>query len=279
MIQIGKYNTLTILRIMANGAYLDDGNDGILLPKRYLPSDKMINDEIEVFIYHDNEGRLIATTDKPNAIVDEVTQLKVTDLNEHGVFLDNGIMKDIFLHKTNMMGPARIGDMLWVYLYLDRDRITASEYLDDYIDNEDVQLSEKEEVQLMAYRKTEIGYVMVINKMHLGLLHFNEIFQNIQLGNVYNGFIKQIIYKDDHTKIDVALGKMGYERVEDESEKITRLLRENDNFLPYFDKSSPEEIYAFFGMSKKTFKMVIGKLYKERIIKLEEAGIRLLEGE
>jgi uncharacterized protein len=279
MIQIGKHNTLTILRIMANGAYLDDGNDGILLPKRYLPSDKMINDEVEVFIYHDNEGRLIATTDKPNAIVDEVAQLKVTDLNENGVFLDNGIMKDIFLHKTNMMGPARIGDMLWVYLYLDRDRITASEYLDDYIDNEDVQLSEKEEVQLMAYRKTEIGYVMVINKMHLGLLHFNEIFQNIQLGNVYNGFIKRIIYKDDHTKIDVALGKMGYERVEDESEKITRLLRENDNFLPYFDKSSPEEIYAFFGMSKKTFKMVIGKLYKERIIKLEEAGIRLLEGE
>jgi uncharacterized protein len=164
-------------------------------------------------------------------------------------------------------------------LYLDRDRITASEFLDDFLNNNDVQFAEKQEVQLMAYRKTEIGYVMMINKMHLGILHFNEVFQAIKIGNVYNGFIKRIIHKDDSTKIDVALGKMGYTRVEDESEKIIRLLSENKNYLAFTDKSSPEEIYAFFAMSKKTFKMALGKMYKQRLIQLEESGFRLIENE
>jgi uncharacterized protein len=279
MIQIGKINKLNILRITTNGAYLDDGEQGVLLPKRYVHTNQKIGDAIDAFIYHDNVGRLIATTDQPNAMVDDVAQLRVADMNQHGVFLDNGIMKDVFLHKSNMLGPADIGDLLWVYLYLDRDRITASEFLDDFLNNNDVQLSEKQEVQLMAYRKTEIGYVMMINKMHLGILHFNEVFQVIKIGNVYNGFIKRILHKDDTTKIDVALGKMGYTRVEDESEKIIRLLSENKNYLAFTDKSSPEDIYAFFAMSKKTFKMALGKMYKQRLIQLEESGFRLIENE
>jgi uncharacterized protein len=282
-IQIGKLNTLQILRIASNGAYIDDGKEGILLPKRYLPQDAKANDEIEVFIYHDNEGRLIATTDKPLAMVDNVAELVVTDLTQHGVFLNNGIMKEVFVHKTNLLAPARIGDKIWVYVYLDRDsRITASEFLDKFIKNEQVQLAEKQAVQLVAYRKTEIGYVMLVDKKYLGLLHFNEVFQPVKIGHVYDGFVKRIIEPTDSntaTKIDLAIGKIGYEKVENETEKIIRYLKENNNYLPFFDKTPADEIVAYFGMSKKTFKMSVGKLYKDRLIIIEDEGIRLLDAE
>jgi hypothetical protein len=276
-IEIGKFNNLKVMRLVAIGAYLDDGKNGILLPKKYCTLDLEVGSELAVFIYHDNEGRWIATTEKPLATVGEVAYMRITDLTEHGAFLDNGIAKDVFLHCTNMVSDSIIGEYVWVYLYLDRDRITASERLDDFIGNDNLSVIEKQEVELMAYRKTEIGYVMMINKMHLGILHFNEIFQPIQLGKLYTGFVKRIIGNVQPPKIDVSLGKIGYAKVENESEKIIRLLQENKNYLPYLDKSSPENIYDFFNMSKKTFKMTIGKLYKDRIINIEDNGIRLLE--
>ncbi len=279
-IQVGKLNTLTVLRLAANGAYLDDGDAGILLPKRYMAEGLQMNDQVQAFVYHDNEGRLIATTDTPFAMVGEVAELAVTDVTPHGVFMDNGIMKEVFVYKNNLLAPAQVGDRIWVYLYLDRDnRITASEYLDKFIKNDEVILAEKETVELVPYRKTEIGFVMLINKKYLGLLHFNEVFQPIKIGKIYDGFVKRIILPTTANlpiKIDLAIGKRGYEKVENETDKIVRLLKENENFLPFFDKSSPEDIIAFFGMSKKTFKMAIGKLYKEKQIVLEPNGIRLI---
>lgn len=278
-IKIGELNTLRVARETDIGVYLDDGATGILLPKRFVPENIYVDDEVEVFVYHDNEGRPIATTDKPLAMVNEVAFLEVVDTNEHGAFLKNGIMKDIFIHKVNLFQRARIGDKYWVYIYLDRGRITASQRIDDFINNDVLVVEEKQEVELVAYRKTEIGYVMMINRKNLGILHFNEVFQDIEPDEIYSGYIKKItkVAQTGHTKIDLGLGKMGYQKVETESEKIIRLLRENENFLPFHDKSDPEEIYNFFKISKKTFKMAIGKLYKEQIIGIEKDGLHLNE--
>jgi hypothetical protein len=128
-------------------------------------------------------------------------------------------------------------------------------------------------VDLLVYRRTDIGYVVIINNRHAGVLHHNEIYRNITSGDRFGGFIKKI-YPDN--RIDVSAGKPGYNRVEDETEKILRLLRENNGYLPYHDKSDPEDIYSFFGMSKKTFKMTTGNLYRQRKIGFEEGGIRLV---
>ncbi len=137
-------------------------------------------------------------------------------------------------------------------------------------------------VDLVVYRRTDIGYVCIINNQHTGVLHHNEIYREITTGDRFKGFIKKIYPEDktgsDRWRIDVSAGKPGYNRVEDESEKILRLLQENNGYLPYHDKSSPDEIYSFFSMSKKTFKMTTGKLYRERKISLEKTGIKLVVG-
>jgi uncharacterized protein len=278
-IKVGELNTLRVARETDIGVYLDDGATGILLPKRFVPEDTYVDDELEVFVYHDNDGRPIATSDRPKAMVNEVAYLQITDTNEHGAFLDNGIMKDIFMHRSNMFQNPRKGDNYWVYVYLDRGRITATQRLDDFLNNDNVVVAEKEAVELVAYRKTEIGFVMMINKKNLGILHYNEIFQQIEFDEQYDGFVKKVSKNPTtgHTKIDLSLGKMGYQKVESESDKVIRLLRENENFLPFHDKSDPEDIYRFFQMSKKTFKMVIGLLYKEQKISIEKNGLYLNE--
>ena len=162
-----------------------------------------------------------------------------------------------------------------VKIYLDEQtgRVAATEKLEPFLSNDDLTVKEMDEVDLIVYRRTDIGYLMIINNKHTGVLHFNEIYRNITAGDKFRGFIKKI-YPDDN-KIDVVAGKSGYKRVEDESGKIIRLLQENGGYLPYYDKSDPEEIYSFFGMSKKTFKMTIGNLYKQKKISLEKAGIKL----
>ncbi|MEP7142309.1 MAG: hypothetical protein ABI707_05545, partial [Ferruginibacter sp.] len=151
--------------------------------------------------------------------------------------------------------------------------------LEPYLSNEALTVKELEVVALIVYRRTDIGYVCIINNRHTGVLHFNEIYRNIQVGDKFQGFIKKIYPEsndaDDRFRIDVAAGKPGYNRVEDEAAKILRLLQENDGYLPYNDKSKPEDIYDFFGMSKKTFKMTTGNLYRQRKISFEQTGIKL----
>jgi predicted RNA-binding protein (virulence factor B family) len=174
------------------------------------------------------------------------------------------------------------GDYL-VRIYLDEQtgRMAASEKLESYLSNEELTVKEMDQVDLVVYRRTDIGYVCIINARHTGVLHFNEIYRNIQVGDKFPGFIKKIYprraERDEDFRIDVAAGKPGYKRVEDEADKIIRLLKENNGYLPYHDKSNPEEIYEFFGMSKKTFKMTTGNLYKQRKISFEKTGIKLKE--
>jgi predicted RNA-binding protein (virulence factor B family) len=276
MIHVGQYNTLKVLREVPFGVYLDDGAEGILLPKRFVPKDIKLNDEIKVFIYHDGEDRLVATTQQPKGILGDVVKLRCVSNNPQGAFLDNGLMKDIFVPRSKQIqGMIPNGEYL-VQIYLDDQtgRLAATEKFDHELSNEELMVKEMDIVDLVVYRRTDIGYVVIINNKHTGVLHHNEIYRNITAGDRFKGFIKKI-YADN--KIDVSAGKPGYNRVEDESEKILRLLKENDGFLPFHDKSSPEEIYSTFSMSKKTFKMTLGNLYKQRKINFEKDGIRLHE--
>jgi len=284
MIKVGEYNLLKVIRAVDFGVYLDDGAEGILLPKRFVPTATAIGDELKVFLYHDGEERLIATTQQPKGVVGDIVKMRAVSVTQQGAFLDIGLMKDIFVPTSKqVMGMRPNGDYL-VKIYLDEQtgRIAATEKLEPYLSNETLTVKELEVVDLIVYRRTDIGYVCIINNVHTGVLHFNEIYRNIQVGDKFQGFIKKIYPesndKADRFRIDVAAGKPGYNRVEDEAEKVTRLLKENNGYLPYHDKSNPEEIYDFFGMSKKTFKMTTGNLYRQRIITFEKTGIRLLEG-
>jgi len=278
MVKVGEYNVLSVQRLVEFGVYLNDGKEGILLPRRFVPKGAKAGDSVKVFVYHDSEDRLVATTQQPKAVVGDIAYLTVVSVTHQGAFMDWGLMKDLFVPRSKQLTGMRPGGSYLVKLYIDEQtgRVAATEKIEPYLSNEVLTVKEKEIVHLTIYRRTEIGYVAIINHQHTGILHFNEIYRDIKEGDSFDGFIKKI--RPDN-KIDVAAGKPGYERVEDESAKIMRLLQENNGYLPYYDKSSPEDIYSFFGMSKKTFKMTTGNLYKQRKILFTETGIKITETE
>ena len=276
MVNMGEYNLLKVIKVKDMGVFMDNGEEGILMPKRFVPPGTHIGDVLNVFLYHDGEGRPIATTQKPLGVMGDIVKLKAVSVTPQGAFLDWGLMKDLFIPKSGMISFMRpMGEYL-VKIVLDEQtgRVAATEKLERFLSNEVLTVKEKETVDLMVYRQTDIGYEVIINNKHKGILHNNEIYRPIEIGDRFSGFIKNILPEN---KIDVAAGKPGYQRVEDEAEKILRLLKENNGYLPYHDKSSPEEIYNFFHISKKTFKMTTGNLYKQHKILFTSAGIQLVQ--
>ncbi len=279
MIKVGEYNHLRVLRLVAIGVYLEDGHEGVLLPKRFVPANTKEGDVIKVFIYHDGEDRIIATTQQPKGVVGDIVKLNVVSTTPQGAFMDWGLMKDIFVPKSQQLDKMITNGSYLVKIFIDQQtgRIAATQKFDESLQNDVLTIKELDEVNLTVYRRTDIGYLVIINNQHTGVIHFNEIYRNITEGDVFKGYVKKIYPKTNN--IDIAAGKSGYKRVEDESEKIIRLLKDNNGFLAYHDKSDPEEIYSFFEMSKKTFKMTIGNLYKQKIIAFQSDGITLIEKE
>lgn len=276
MVKMGEYNLLKVIKEKQMGVFLDDGEEGILLPNRFVPHGTKTGDELKVFLYYDSEDRPIATTQEPFGILGDIVKLKVVDVTHQGAFLDWGLMKDLFIPKSKIKTfMARNGEYL-VKIVMDEKtgRLAATEKLEPFLSNENLTIKEKDIVDLIVYRQTDIGYEVIINNIHKGILHNNEIFRDISIGDKFKGFIKNILPEN---KIDVAAGRPGYERVEGETEKIIRLLKENNGYLPYHDKSSPEDIYSFFSISKKTFKMATGNLYKQHKISFSKTGIQLIE--
>jgi uncharacterized protein len=274
MVRMGEYNLLKVIKVKDMGVFMDNGEEGILMPKRFVPPGTRVGDELNVFLYHDGEGRPIATKQTPLGVLGDIVKLKAVSVTPQGAFLDWGLMKDLFIPKSGMISFMRpMGEYL-VKIVMDEQtgRVAATEKLERFLSNEILTVKEKEEVNLLVYRQTEIGFEVIINNQHKGMLHSNEIYRPIQIGDHFPGFIKNILHEN---KIDVAAGKPGYQRVENEAEKILRLLNENNGYLPYHDKSSPEEIYEFFHISKKTFKMTTGNLYKQKKILFTETGIKL----
>ncbi len=276
MAQIGKLNHLEVLKELDFGIYLDGGDLGeILMPKRYVPEGTMLGDFIESFIYLDSEDRLIATTEKPLALVEEFALLEVVSVTPVGAFLNWGLPKDLFVPFREQRKPMEVGKKYLVYIYLDTDskRIAASSKIEQFLDNIPVDYDENEEVDLIIVNETDLGYNAIIDYSHLGILYKNEVFQELNPGDKVQGYIKKI--RTDG-KIDLRLDKIGYEKITSFVDRIISELQKNKGFLPLTDKSSPEEIYKTFKISKKNFKAAIGALYKKRFIALEEDGIRLL---
>jgi hypothetical protein len=276
MAQIGKINHLEVLKELDFGIYLDGGDLGeILMPKRYVPEGTMPGDFIEAFIYLDSEDRLIATTEKPLAMVEKFALLEVVSVTPVGAFLNWGLPKDLFVPFREQRKPMEVGKKYLVYVYLDADtkRVAASSKIEQFLDNIPVDYDENEEVDLIIVNETDLGYNAIIDYSHLGVLYKNEVFQELNPGDKVQGFIKKI--RTDG-KIDLRLDKIGYEKITSFVDRIIVELQKNKGFLPLTDKSSPEEIYKTFKISKKNFKAAIGALYKKRFIALEEDGIRLL---
>jgi len=274
MVQVGQYNRLEISRFLEFGVYLKDGKDDILLPKRWVPENARVGDEVEVFIHHDSEDRLIATTQKPYGVVGDIVPLKVVSVTRMGAFLDWGLMKDLFVPQSKQISTMKVGGTYMVKIYIDAQtgRVAATEKIDQVLEKIHLSVTVNEAVNLLAYRKTPLGYEMIINKLHVGLLHDSDIFQPIKIGDNLPGFVKNI--REDG-KIDVMLGKRGFEKVEGSAETIMQKLIANNGFLPYHDKSNPQEIYEVFNMSKKAFKMATGGLFKDKKIVFVEGGIKL----
>ncbi len=275
MAEIGKLNHLYVVKEVDFGIYLDGGDLGeILMPKRYVPEGTQPEDTIEAYIYLDSEDRLVATTEKPLAMVDEFALLEVVAVTQVGAFMNWGLPKDLFVPFREQRQPMEEGKKYLVFVYLDANtkRIAASSKIEQFLDNIPVDYDENEEVDLIVVNETDLGFNAIIDNSHLGIIYKNEVFQTLNAGDKVQGYIKKI--RSDG-KIDLRLDKVGYEKIASFVDRIIAELQKNNGFLPLTDKSTPEEIYKTFKISKKNFKSAIGALYKKRFIALEESGIRL----
>jgi len=276
MTEIGKINHLEVVKEVDFGIYLDGGDLGeILMPKRYVPEGTMPGDHLDAFIYLDSEDRLVATTEKPLAMVEEFALLQVVSVTPVGAFLNWGLPKDLFVPFREQRQPMEEGKKYLVYVYVDTNtkRIAASSKIEHYLDNIPVDYDLDEEVDLIVVNETDLGYNAIIDNSHFGILYKNEVFQPLNPGDRVQGYIKKI--RTDG-KIDLRLEKIGYEKISAFVDRIIVELQKNKGFLPLTDKSSPEEIYKTFKISKKNFKAAVGALYKKKFIVLEENGIRLM---
>lgn len=275
---IGSYNTLKVVKRVAFGLYLDGEEAGeILLPNRYVPADVQIDDFLDVFIYTDGDDRLIATTDKPLAVVGDIVPMQVKAVGSYGAFLEWGIMKDLFLPFSEQTADVNEGDTVVVGLYVDSktNRVVATMRWGRFLDKEaQPAFAEGDEVQVMVVGKSTLGYKVLINDAFVGLVYQNEVFKPLQIGDKMPAYIHRMRVDG---KIDVRLNKAGYAAIEGESARLLKLLQEAGGYLPTTDKSPAETIYEVCGMSKKTYKKAVGELYKKRLIVLKENGIVLVK--
>lgn len=277
MLHLGIKNTLRILRGTGVGMFLgdDEGND-VLLPKKYVPENAIVGDDIEVFIYRDSEDRIIATNLEPKIQLNQFACLQVKSVTAIGAFLDWGLEKDLFVPFREQNKKMEEGRWYAVYLYLDEetDRLVASCKVNRYFEKENIDLQIGQEVDLLIFEETDLGLNAVINNRYKGLIYENEIFQRIKIGTRTKGFVKNI--REDN-RVDLSLQKQGYANVEPNAERILEKLKANNGFLDVTDKSDANYVMYQLEMSKKTFKKAVGALYRQKIIRIEEDGIYLNE--
>jgi predicted RNA-binding protein (virulence factor B family) len=277
MINIGEFNTLEILRDTEPGMFLGDaeGNE-VLLPNRYVEDVFKVGDDVEVFIYLDNEERLVAVTDEPHVTKGDFAVLRCNAVNDFGAFLDWGMVKELFCPFKEQAFPMKKGGWYLVHCYLDEksERLVASSKTNRFLDNTELTVEEFEEVNLIVSHPSDFGMNVIINKQHMGLIYKDNIFQELSIGDRLKGIVKKI---RPGNKLDIALGQIGYRNIEPNAKKILDTLEDNSGFLPLHDKSSPEAIKDALEMSKKNFKKAVGTLYKQKQITIESDGIRLVQ--
>lgn len=278
MVQLGKYNTLSVLKLVEFGLYLD-GGDGleILMPKRYMPAGVKEGDELTVFVYQDSEARLIATNEHPYATVGQFASLRINSVNEVGAFADWGTSKELLIPHREQAQRMEQGRRYLVHIYIDQlsGRIVGTAKLDKYLDNVPPTYEANQEVEAIVWKPTPMGWKVIINHQHTGLLYQNQIFQELHTGERLRAWVRTV--RDDD-KIDLSLQPLGYRQMIDPAEAtILKALHLHNGFLPITDHSTPELIAFELQMSKKTFKKAIGALYKQQRIALLPDGIKLLE--
>lgn len=274
-IELGKFNQLKVVKFVDFGLYLDGGDDGeILLPLRYVPEGVKEGDVLSVFLYLDNEERLVATTQTPLVQVGEFAFLEVNWVNQYGAFLNWGLMKDLFVPFREQKMRMVQGKSYIVYCYQDKEsyRLMASAKVNKFLSNEMPPYQEGQEVDILIWQKTDLGFKAIVENKFAALLYDSEIFQPLRTGMRLKAFVKQV--REDG-KIDLILQQAGPRKVDDFSETLLQYIRDHNGFTSFNDKSDAEEIYNTFGVSKKTFKKAVGELYKMRLISLQPNGISL----
>lgn len=277
MIELGNYNVLKILRSTSVGLFLGDGEGvEVLLPNKYVPMDFKIDDSLEVFCYLDNEERPVATTLKPHITRHGFAYLEVAEVSSHGAFLDWGLEKHLLVPFREQEHRMVEGEKYVVRCYLDEDtfRLAASSRLNRFLSNADMELQVNDEVNLLVSRKTPLGWEVIIEQKHKGLVFESDVFRPIAIGDRLTGYVKNV--RADN-KIDVSLQQIGAKMLEPTASMIYERLKEHGGFLALHDKSSPEDIKEQLHLSKKAFKKAIGTLYKDKKITLSNDGIHLVQ--
>lgn len=279
MVEIGKINNLRIIRVLDNkDVYLDGGDlkNDILLIKKHVPRNSGIGDFVEVFVYVEKDDIYMATTKKPFATVGEFARLQVKMNTKYGSFLDIGLPKDLLVPISEQKEIMVEGNSYIVYVYLDTksNRIAASSKLDKFLIDDDKKPKYKnnEEVDLLIYSKTDLGFNAIVDNSYWGLIYKNELFRRLYSGQKLRGFIKEV--REDG-KIDIILQKSGYKEIDNISKDILEKIKDQGGNISLTDKSDPKEISSMFGISKKAFKRAIGSLYKQKLIIIEDGGIRV----
>ncbi|MFN8357531.1 MAG: S1-like domain-containing RNA-binding protein [Spirosomataceae bacterium] len=274
--KLGEKNSLTILRNTSVGMYLgdSDGND-VLLPQKYLTDAMQVGRKVEVFLYKDSEDRIVATTEEPYLKLHEFAYLGVKSVGKMGAFMDWGLEKDLLVPFKEQPNRLKEGDWATVFLLKDErtDRLIGSCKVNKFLEEQVIDLELNQEVTVLLYERTDLGYNVIINNRYRGLIYHNEIFQKVYIGMQTTGFVKKL--RDD-SRIDISLTKPGQpfeDSIEPNSARILALLDEEGGFLPLSDSTDPNTIYNWLGMSKKTFKKTIGNLYRERKIRIADEGI------
>ena len=276
-IELGKYNQLEVVKEVDFGVYLDGGEEGeILLPTRYVPEDCKIGDILNVFLYLDMDERLIATTLTPYVQVGQFACLEVSWVNEYGAFLNWGLMKDLFVPFREQKMKMQVGRKYVIHAHLDEEsyRIVASAKVERYLSKDKPEYAAGDEVNILIWQKTDLGFKAIIDNKYSGLLYETEIFTSLETGMEMKAFVKQV--REDG-KVDLILQKPGFEKIDDFAKTLLDYIREQGGRISLNDKSPAEDIYDTFGVSKKTFKKGVGDLYKKRLISLHEDGITLAE--
>lgn len=277
MIKIGEYQTLIVRREMPQGLYLDDGAaNEVLLPQKYMTPEMELESEVRVFVYCDTEDRIVATTEEPVFTVGQFALLVVNDSNHIGAFCAWGVNKDLFIPYSNQVSSMKPGQHYVVYMYLDEqsERLVGTTRLNKILEQfagEDIVMGQ--EVDLMVYNETDLGYSMIVNQKYAGLVYKNEIPRPLQYGQQLKGYIKPL--RPDR-KIDISLTPIGHQSIEPNAQKLLTRLEDAGGFLPFHDKSDADAIRMTFGISKKLFKKATGALYKKKLIRIESDGIHLI---
>lgn len=278
MLKAGHIQTLTVARVSDYGLYLaDEEGTEVLLPNRYTSLADKVGDTKEVFVYHDSEDRLVATTETPLLKAGEAGYLKVVDKNPHGAFLEWGLYgKDLFLPNRNQQGGILVGHSYIVYLYEDdiTGRCVATNKLKSFINNDIITVEPRQEISLLVASESPIGYRVIIDNKHWGMLYRNQLFRPIAIGDRLTGYVSRIT---EDNRIDVSLQRQGYAQVKDSAEVLRQLLRDNGGRLPLGDNSAPEEVAARTQMSKKAFKRALGTLLKSGEVEATEEGIKFTD--